>query len=553
MNKKPARVFRNGQFITIQTRKIVVGDILILKGNEEISADSIILASSDRDGIAYVNTMNLDGETNLKIKRTPLQIMKQIGQIPLIQKKEVIKDINENTTNNKHITRIEQQEDENDGQLIIDEENLSSQLAKLNGTIKCQFPNKNLHNFIGQLRSSIDSVSLSIVEIGLGEQELLLKGSSLRSTAYSLGCVVYTGKESKELQLPIKCAGGRHLLEESIMPEKKLSKSDIAAEKEAQKQYEEQRMKKKGTSVALLKELQALDIIFTGRTADQIFLKIGPNQKQIKIQILSSLSFTSDRGRMSVIVRLPYEYGKSEDEIENEQTRDNKDEYETESENEFEQTQSLNSGSTQNENQFRRGQIRLYSKGADNILLPMCITSRDLIEQRIQKAMLEWDRIHSSFNNMDNKQYQGILNKSRQLYEIEIRKQFNKQSDVHSSVCRDIRDFSQTGLRTLAITTCEISESQFNDWFSRYYLPAELHEEKLIKLDQCFKILEMGNLELIGCTGVEDILQEKCAETMNFFRQEIKWRLQLVLVDRVAQLETMQKAKKLQKKRINKF
>ncbi|KAA6329356.1 MAG: hypothetical protein EZS28_053617, partial [Streblomastix strix] len=91
----------------------------------------------------------------------------------------------------------EQQEDENDGQLIIDEENLSSQLAKLNGTIKCQFPNKNLHNFIGQLRSSIDSVSLSIVEIGLGEQELLLKGSSLRSTAYSLGCVVYTGKESK--------------------------------------------------------------------------------------------------------------------------------------------------------------------------------------------------------------------------------------------------------------------------------------------------------------------------------------------------------------------
>jgi magnesium-transporting ATPase (P-type) len=35
------------------------------------------------------------------------------------------------------------------------------------------------------------------MDIGLGEDEILLKGSSLRSTDYSLAIVVYTGKESK--------------------------------------------------------------------------------------------------------------------------------------------------------------------------------------------------------------------------------------------------------------------------------------------------------------------------------------------------------------------
>ncbi|KAA6367953.1 MAG: putative Phospholipid-transporting ATPase 1, partial [Streblomastix strix] len=88
VNRKAVCVFRGKEFEQIETCKIRVGDVLVLKGNEEICADAIILASTDRDGIAYVNTMNLDGETNLKIKRVPLQLMKQLGCIPLISLKE---------------------------------------------------------------------------------------------------------------------------------------------------------------------------------------------------------------------------------------------------------------------------------------------------------------------------------------------------------------------------------------------------------------------------------------------------------------------------------
>lgn len=49
-------------------KKIHVGDILRLKNDEFIPSDLIILNSSDEKGVCYVETKNLDGETNLKIK-----------------------------------------------------------------------------------------------------------------------------------------------------------------------------------------------------------------------------------------------------------------------------------------------------------------------------------------------------------------------------------------------------------------------------------------------------------------------------------------------------
>ncbi|KAG8794676.1 hypothetical protein FRC12_022571 [Ceratobasidium sp. 428] len=46
-----------------------VGDIVLLRNNDQVPADAIILVTSDPDGLAYVETKNLDGETNLKLRR----------------------------------------------------------------------------------------------------------------------------------------------------------------------------------------------------------------------------------------------------------------------------------------------------------------------------------------------------------------------------------------------------------------------------------------------------------------------------------------------------
>ena len=46
-----------------------VGEVLKVEKDHYFPADLLLVSSTNDDGIAYVETMNLDGETNLKIKK----------------------------------------------------------------------------------------------------------------------------------------------------------------------------------------------------------------------------------------------------------------------------------------------------------------------------------------------------------------------------------------------------------------------------------------------------------------------------------------------------
>eukprot|EP01034_Spumella_vulgaris_P026143 gene26144-32677_t len=136
------------QFGEISWKDLQVGNVVKILNNQEIPADVVLLMTSEPSGIAYIETSNIDGETNLKLK-------------------------------NSCRTGVE-------GPMWSSSEELRSSAL----TIQCEQPNSSIHHFHGTL-------FVSGREIGVDASSLLLRGSSLRNTKYALGIVVYTGKESK--------------------------------------------------------------------------------------------------------------------------------------------------------------------------------------------------------------------------------------------------------------------------------------------------------------------------------------------------------------------
>ncbi|XP_072718560.1 phospholipid-transporting ATPase IA isoform X3 [Ciconia boyciana] len=149
VNKKQTQVLRNGAWEIVHWEKVDVGDIVIIKGKEYIPADTVLLSSSEPQAMCYIETSNLDGETNLKIRQG----------LPLTSD---IKDI--------------------------------ESLMRLSGRIECESPNRHLYDFVGNIR--LDGHGT----VPLGSDQILLRGAQLRNTQWVHGIVVYTGHDTKLMQ-----------------------------------------------------------------------------------------------------------------------------------------------------------------------------------------------------------------------------------------------------------------------------------------------------------------------------------------------------------------
>ncbi|XP_017545638.1 probable phospholipid-transporting ATPase IA isoform X2 [Pygocentrus nattereri] len=149
VNKKETQVLRNGAWEIVHWEKVVVGDIVKINGKDYVPADAILLSSSEPQGMCYIETSNLDGETNLKI-RQGLQITSEIKDI--------------------------------------------DSLMRLSGRMECESPNRHLYEFVGNIR--LDGHST----VPLGPDQILLRGAQLRNTQWVHGIVVYTGHDTKLMQ-----------------------------------------------------------------------------------------------------------------------------------------------------------------------------------------------------------------------------------------------------------------------------------------------------------------------------------------------------------------
>ncbi|KAG8643295.1 probable phospholipid-transporting ATPase 4 [Manihot esculenta] len=145
-------------------QKIQVGDVVKVEKDQFFPADLLLLSSSYEDGICYVETMNLDGETNLKPKRA-LE-----ATLPL-DDDEAFKDFT--------------------------------------GTIKCEDPNPSLYTFIGNLEYDRQVYPLD-------PNQVLLRDSKLRNTTFVYGVVIFTGFDSKVMQNSTKSPSKRSRIERKM-------------------------------------------------------------------------------------------------------------------------------------------------------------------------------------------------------------------------------------------------------------------------------------------------------------------------------------------------
>ncbi|KAG2706782.1 hypothetical protein I3760_05G118400 [Carya illinoinensis] len=149
VNNRKVKVYqRDGVFDYTEWKNLRVGDIVKVEKDEFFPADLILLSSSYDDAICYVETMNLDGETNLKLK----------------QALEVTSFLHED-----------------------------SNFFDFKALVKCEDPNANLYSFIGSMEFEEQQYPLS-------PQQLLLRDSKLRNTEYIYGAVVFTGYDTKVIQ-----------------------------------------------------------------------------------------------------------------------------------------------------------------------------------------------------------------------------------------------------------------------------------------------------------------------------------------------------------------
>ncbi|GAM89622.1 hypothetical protein ANO11243_076610 [Dothideomycetidae sp. 11243] len=138
-------------------KHIQVGDFVRLYNNEQIPADIVVLSTSDPDGVCYVETKNLDGETNLKVRNAL-----HCGQ------------------------KVRRARDCERTQFVVESEP----------------PHANLYSYSGVIRweqsdpKDPGSTGNEMAE-PIGINNVLLRGCSVRNTDWVLGIVIFTGEETK--------------------------------------------------------------------------------------------------------------------------------------------------------------------------------------------------------------------------------------------------------------------------------------------------------------------------------------------------------------------
>ncbi|KAK4292264.1 hypothetical protein Pmani_034959 [Petrolisthes manimaculis] len=146
VNKRESRVLRNGQLVQECWSKVLVGDVIRMENNQFVAADILLLSTSEPNGLCYIETSELDGETNLKCKQC-LPETEELGQD-------------------------------------------DARIGTFQGEVRCEPPNNQLNKFDGTLYMNDNALPLD-------NDKILLRGCILRNTQWCYGIVIFAGRDTK--------------------------------------------------------------------------------------------------------------------------------------------------------------------------------------------------------------------------------------------------------------------------------------------------------------------------------------------------------------------
>lgn len=135
-----------GEWMRIEWANVMVGDIVRLSRDDNVPADLVLLHATGPNGIAYIDTMALDGETNLKSKQaSPL----------LAGRCQTVEDI-----------------------------------RSCEAEVVSEDPNIDLYNYDGRVKIGDEMLPLT-------SNNIVYRGSTVRNTNQAVGLVVNSGEECK--------------------------------------------------------------------------------------------------------------------------------------------------------------------------------------------------------------------------------------------------------------------------------------------------------------------------------------------------------------------
>lgn len=149
LNHSKTKVLRGSNFENVRWVSVKVGDLVRVESEEPFPADLVLLATSEPEGLCYIETANLDGETNLKIKQAIPETATLVSP---------------------------------------------NDLSRLSGRVRSEQPNSSLYTYEATLTMTAGGGEK---ELPLAPDQLLLRGATLRNTPWIHGIVVFTGHETK--------------------------------------------------------------------------------------------------------------------------------------------------------------------------------------------------------------------------------------------------------------------------------------------------------------------------------------------------------------------